>query len=191
MLSIDHRTAGDAAAIERLLDLSFGTDRHEKTAQRLRDGRLPADGLAFAAREDGELVGTITLWNVEAGCGRPALLLGPVAVDCAVRNLGIGRSLVLHALNQAAVRGHQAVILVGDAPYYGRFGFERRFTCGLMMPGPVDADRFLGLELVSGALAGASGPVMPSGLPAVPMSPPLMPIDYVAPKSDGGRGRRR
>jgi predicted N-acetyltransferase YhbS len=168
MLTIRAERPADRAAIERLLDQAFGVDRHEKTAQRLRDGRLPANGLAFVAHSAGELVGTISLWDVTAGeAARPALLLGPVAVTGHLRGQGIGRKLVRHGLNQAAALGHAAVILVGDAPYYGGFGFTRALTEGLVLPGPVETERFLGLELKPGALSLTRGPVTASGRVAV------------------------
>jgi predicted N-acetyltransferase YhbS len=173
MVTIRAERPADRAAIERLLDQAFGIDRHEKTAQRLRDGRLPAAGLAFVACSAGEVVGTVSLWDVTAGRNRQALLLGPVAVAASLRGKGIGRKLVRHGLNQAAARGHAAVILVGDAPYYGGFGFTRSLTRGLILPGPVDYDRFLGLELQPGALANARGLVAASGRVAVPPLPAL------------------
>lgn len=163
MTTIRRQAPGDGPAVEALLDAAFGVERFDKTAQRLRDGRQPADGLTFVALAGGRLVGTIALWDVEAGPGRPALLLGPVAVAAARRGRGLGARLVRRALNQATARGDGAVILVGDAPYYGRFGFTRRLTLGLDLPGPVEAARFLGLELRPGSLAGARGPVLPAG----------------------------
>ena len=115
--------ASDVAAREALLDACFGENRHTRTCQRLRDGRAPAEGLAFSAVHRGRLVGTLRLWHVSAG-GLPALVLGPLAVDPSCRKLGIGRALMDHALAAAKARGHGAVILLGDAPYYARFGFS-------------------------------------------------------------------
>src|SRR5881398_726151 len=86
--------AVDVAMREALLDASFGENRHGRTCQRLRDGRAPAAGLALSAVREGTLVGTVRLWHVSAG-GRPALVLGPLAVDPACRELGIGAALVL------------------------------------------------------------------------------------------------
>jgi predicted N-acetyltransferase YhbS len=161
-ITIHAETRFDAAARERLLDAAFGPARFAKTCERLRQGRLPAEGLAFTARAGGPLVGTIRLWSIVAG-GVPALLLGPLAVDAAHGGRGIGSKLIGHALAEAARRGYGAVILVGDAPYYARFGFSRAMTRDLLLPGPVDPDRFLGLELTAGALAIAHGLVVPSG----------------------------
>jgi predicted N-acetyltransferase YhbS len=161
-LTILAETRFDVAARERLLDAAFGVDRHQKTSERLREGRLPADGLAFSLKADGKLVGTMRLWNIFAG-GVPALLLGPLAVATSHEGLGLGSKLMRHALAEATLRGHKAVLLVGDAPYYSRFGFDVGLTEGLVLPGPVDRARFLGLELVDGALAEATGTVVATG----------------------------
>jgi predicted N-acetyltransferase YhbS len=154
----------DIAAREALLDLAFGATRFAKTSERLREGRLPAAGLSFAADgPDGRLIGTLRLWHVTAGPGRPALLLGPLAVHPWFRGHGLGAALMAGAINAAAQQGHRAILLVGDAPYYARFGFTRALTRGLWLPGPVDGDRFLGLALQPGALDGAAGFVQATG----------------------------
>jgi predicted N-acetyltransferase YhbS len=155
--------AADVDAREALLDAAFGPARFEKTCERLREGRMPALGLSFVATKGAALVGTLRLWRVEAG-DREALMLGPLAVAAECRSAGIGRALIEHGLQRAQKLGHESVILVGDAPYYGRFGFSRAHTLGLTLPGPVDENRFLGLELVPGALAGAKGRVVGTGL---------------------------
>ena len=153
----------DEAAREALLDRSFGPGRFTKTCERLREGRLPAEGLSFVALDGATVVGTLRFWHVE--CGRKAaLMLGPLAVDPATRSAGIGRALIEHGLRRAAKLGHDSVILVGDAPYYARFGFKAASAAKLVLPGPVDVERFLGLELVAGALAGVSGRVVGAGL---------------------------
>jgi predicted N-acetyltransferase YhbS len=164
MIQIRHELDSDLVQREALLDKAFGKERLRKTSERLRDGRLAADGLAFSAvDEKGRVIGTVRLWDVIAGSAGPALLLGPLAVDCRHQNKGLGRALMDRALNEARVKGHAAVILVGDAPYYGRFGFSAGAVADLHLPGPVEAARFLGLELVPGALDGAEGLVMASG----------------------------
>jgi predicted N-acetyltransferase YhbS len=152
----------DFAAREALLDAAFGGARFEKTSARLRDGRLPAEGLALVARDHGALVGTLRCWHVEAG-GRAALLLGPLAVAESHRSLGIGARLMREALWRAAMLGHKAVLLVGDAPYYARFGFDAAPAAGLDLPGPVDRARFLAFEIEDGALDGAQGMVVATG----------------------------
>jgi predicted N-acetyltransferase YhbS len=164
--------ASDVAARDALLDVAFGPARAGKTCERLREGRRPAEGLAIVARDAGDVVGTLRLWHIEAGPGRPALLLGPLAVARSHRCLGLGTRLICEALFRAVVGGHDAVLLVGDAPYYERFGFDRRFTEKLIMPGFVEKERFLGLELTPGALANAAGWVVATG---VREAPPLAP----------------
>ena len=164
MVTIRHELAVDIPAREALLDRAFGKRRRAKTSERLRDGRIPSDGLAFSAIDaKGRLIGTVRLWDVIAGSAGSALLLGPVAVDARHQGKGIGAALMQRALNEARVKGHGAVILVGDAPYYGRFGFARGPVSDLHLPGPVDPARFLGLELVPGALDGAEGLIAASG----------------------------
>ena len=154
--------ASDVAMREALLDVCFGENRHDRTCQRLRDGRAPAAGLALSAMREGKLVGTVRLWHVSAG-GRPALVLGPLAVDPACRELGIGAALMQQALAAARARGHQAVILLGDAPYYARFGFSAAKTGALVLPGPFERERLLAIEFTDGVLDGAEGMIVPTG----------------------------
>jgi predicted N-acetyltransferase YhbS len=154
--------ASDVVARETLLDACFGVNRQLRTCQRLRDGRAPAEGLALSVVRQGRLVATVRLWHVSAG-GTRALVLGPLAVDPTCRKLGIGAALMDHALEAAKTRGHGAVLLLGDAPYYARFGFSALKTGELSLPGPFERDRLLGLELREGALDGASGTIVPSG----------------------------
>jgi Predicted acetyltransferase len=167
--------ASDVAAREALLDACFGASRHTRTCQRLRDGRAPAQGLALSAVRQGRLVGTVRLWHVSAG-GIPALMLGPLAVEESSRQLGVGAALMDHALAAAKARGHRAVILLGDAPYYARFGFSAAKTSQMSLPGPFERDRLLGLELCKGALDGAWGMISATGAPL--------------PKAKAGRARK-
>lgn len=171
MIQIRDERAADVAAREHLLDVCFGEARFTKTCERLREGRLPAEGLALVVELDGRLVATVRLWHVEAG-GIPALMLGPIAVEPGLHGLGIGHKLMRAVLARAASLGHRAVILVGDAPYYARFGFTHERVGTLSLPGPYAPERFLALDLVPGALDGATGmvratgQVVPSALPA-------------------------
>ncbi|MFN0262751.1 GNAT family N-acetyltransferase [Tepidamorphus sp. 3E244] len=162
-VTIGAECAGDLPAREALLDSAFGPGRFRKSSEKLRRGRFPAEGLAFTARDGDRVVGTVRLWNIAAGTAGEALLLGPLATDPSLQGQGIGGRLMAYAISEAARLGHRAILLVGDAPYYNRFGFERRFAQGLSMPGPLEADRFLGLELVAGSLDGASGMLRPTG----------------------------
>jgi predicted N-acetyltransferase YhbS len=154
--------ASDVVAREALLDACFGEGRQMRTCQRLRDGRAPAAGLALSAVREGRLVGTVRLWHVSAG-GVPALMLGPLAVEDSCRSLGVGAALIARALVAARSRGHRAVILLGDAPYYARFGFSAEKTGELVLPGAFERERLLGLELREGTLDGAWGMVVPTG----------------------------
>jgi len=155
MITIRSENPIDAAAREALLDVAYGPARFAKPSQRLRERRQPA--LAFVAAETGRVVGTVRLWPVLAGPGRPALLLGPLAVHPECRRRGIGAALMRRAIRAAKEAGHAAVLLVGDAAYYGRFGFSAERTAALAMPGADQPDRLLGLELTAGALDGAHG----------------------------------
>ncbi|MGH6837704.1 MAG: GNAT family N-acetyltransferase [Methylocella sp.] len=166
-LSVASESPADSWARERLLDEAFGPARIDKTVERLRENRLPAQGMALAAKDADDLVGTLRMWHILAG-EAPALLLGPLAVAKAYRSRGIGRRLLVEGLFRAASAGHKAILLVGDAAYYEPFGFSRRHTLKLSLPGPVDAARFLGLELKAGALKGAKSLVTPAGAPAIP-----------------------
>lgn len=159
---IEQETAFDTHAREALLNAAFGAERFAKTCERLREGRLPADQLALTARLEDRIVGTLRFWHVEAG-DRQALLLGPLAVAGDCRSLGIGGRLMRRGLTMAGALGHKAVLLVGDEPYYARFGFERRLAAALDLPGPYDPARFLGLELQPGGLSGARGLVSATG----------------------------
>jgi predicted N-acetyltransferase YhbS len=167
MTIIREEKIADVVAREALLDEAYGAARFAKTSERLREGRLPARGLSLVAVEGRRLVGTVRLWNVVAGPGRDAVLLGPLAVHPDCRNRGIGKVLVRRAIARAQLAGHGAILLVGDLAYYGRFGFSAASTGGLWMPGRYERDRLLALELKPGALAGARGLISPTGTVAL------------------------
>lgn len=165
MLTIRLEKPSDASGREALLDAAYGAVRFEKPSQRLRTGRPAARGLSFVAVEDGRVVGTVRLWDALAGPACAALLLGPLAVDPACRKRGIGSALMSHALRAASRRGHRAVLLVGDAGYYGRFGFSADKTGRLWLPGLGEKSRLLGCELAAGALDGVRGSIRTPGSP--------------------------
>jgi len=166
---IDAETPADVVARETLLDRVMGPERKAKSSEKVRHGRVPAEGLALVARgRDGHVIGTVRLWNIEAGVNRDgnpvdALLLGPLAVDCAHEGKGIGSALMRAAIAEAGKRGHGAILLVGDAAYYQRFGFLAQKAEHLVMPGPFARERFLALELKSGWLDNAAGMIVASG----------------------------
>jgi len=163
MTTIRKEMTKDIAAREALLDRAFGDARFAKAAERLREGRMPAYGLSFVAADKNRVVGTVRLWHISAGPARPALLLGPLAVDDGWRGLGIGAALMRRATEAAQRLGHKAVLLAGDAPYYGRFGFSAEKTGALWLPGPYERDRLLAREFVPGALDGARGLINATG----------------------------
>ncbi len=141
---------------ESLLDAAFGLDRRTRASYRLREGSCPVPGLSFTAREQdtGRLVGTLSFWPLRTFPeGVPALLLGPLAVHPDVQRQGLGASLISQGLTAAARQGHALVFLVGDAPYYARFGFAPVRPFGrLQLPGPFDPARLLYRELKEGAM---------------------------------------
>jgi predicted N-acetyltransferase YhbS len=163
MIQIRQERHADHDPRELLLDRAYGPARFTKCSARLREDRLPAAGLAFVATDEGHIVGSVRLWDVSAGPGRDAILLGPLAVAPEHQGNGIGGKLMKHAIAAARMRGHGAILLVGDAPYYGRFGFSAEKTGLLWMPGPYQQDRLLALELSAGALDGARGMIGATG----------------------------
>ncbi len=162
MVTIRAEISSDLGAREALLNRGFGPTRFRKTSEKLRKGRVAA--YAFTAVDDSnKVIGTVRLWNIIAGSAGPSLLLGPLAVDGAARGKGLGAALMNHAIAAAKAEGHDSILLVGDAPYYVRFGFSQGLTRSLHLPGPVDRARFLGLELTEQALDGAEGLIAASG----------------------------
>lgn len=163
MIQIRHERLADIDAREALLDASFGETRYRKSSERLREDRLPAEGLSFIAAEGRRVIGTARLWDVSVGNGRRALLLGPVAVAEDCRSKGLGGAMVRRAIQTARKLGHDAIVLVGDPEYYERFGFSGAKTGALWMPGPFERRRLLGRELTAGALDGARGMIAAAG----------------------------
>lgn len=159
MFELTPETADDWWEVEALFDLCFAPGREALSSYRLRDGVPPVAGLCHVARwqEGGFLGGAVRYWPVRVGAA-PALLLGPIAVHPTAQGEGLGAALVRESLHVA--RGHWArVLLVGDAPYYGRFGFAR--LEGVEMPPPTNPERVLGLALEEGAWDGIRGAVTP------------------------------
>ncbi len=162
MVTIRAEISSDIAQREALLTAAFGAKRFRKTSEKLRVNRVPA--LAFTAvDENGKLIGTVRLWNIIAGSAGSSLLLGPLAVNCQHQKFGIGRTLMEAAIFASRDYGADSILLVGDEPYYSRFGFSAALTRSLHLPGPVERNRFLGLELEPQALDDAEGLVAASG----------------------------
>ena len=157
MFTLTQETEDDWWEVEALYDLCFAPGREALSSYRLRDNVAPVVSLSRVARDaDGILGGAIRFWPVRVGAAR-CLLLGPIAVHPTAQGEGLGGALIRDAVEQARADGWARVILVGDAPYYGRFGFEP--LSGVIMPPPTNPDRVLGLALTSGAWDGITGKV--------------------------------
>lgn len=143
--------------VEALYDLCFAPGRSALSSYRLRDGVDPIAALCITARDDdGILAGAVRNWPVRVA-GQPVVLLGPIAVHPTRQGEGVAALLMQHCLEAARAGGYARMMLVGDAPYYGRFGFER--LEGVVMPPPTNPERVLGLALCPGAWDGVSGAV--------------------------------
>ena len=157
-LTLTPETPADETIVERLAERAFGPGRFARTAYRLREGVAPAYDLSLIARVATLVVGANRMTPIRLG-GKPALLLGPLIVDPAFHGRGVGGAMVRRSCELAVKAGWTLVFLVGDAPYYERFGFQRVAPGRLVMPGPVDPARMLARELVPGAFEGVSGAV--------------------------------
>jgi predicted N-acetyltransferase YhbS len=135
---IETETPADAAAVEALALAAFGPGRFAKTAERLRERASVVAG--FVARENGAVIGSVRLWAITIGDTR-AVFLGPIAVEAGNRRGGLGAELVQACLAFAGSGDAAGVLLVGDVPYFERFGFRK--AGGVVMPGPVDGRRLL------------------------------------------------
>ena len=154
-------TAGDAQAIDRLHERTFGPGRYARSAFRIREGRDHLLELSFTARIGTLLVGSVRLTPVTVG-NTHALLLGPLTVEPPFRGRGIGGALIARSLAEAKKTGHRLVFLVGDEPYYAKNGFKKAPKGQVKMPGPVDPARLLVAELEAGAFTPqVSGTILP------------------------------
>ena len=151
-------TPAHDAEIEHINEEAFGPGRFARAAYKIREGGPHERALSFVAIHEGAVIASVRLTRIAAGDGE-ALLLGPLAVRPAFKNLGIGRRLVAIALEAAGKAGAAAVVLVGDEPYYGPLGFKRVPRGQISMPRPVDLDRILAVEIKPGAVASLTGEV--------------------------------
>lgn len=157
MYRLEEETEADWWEVEALYDLCFAPGRTALSSYRLRDGVDPVRELCLTLRDDYQILcAVIRYWPVRVG-GRRVLLLGPVAVHPTHQGEGLGGLLIHESLAEARRLGWERVLLVGDEPYYRRFGFRR--IEGVAMPPPTNPERILALELVPGAWAGVRGPV--------------------------------
>lgn len=158
MYRLEEETEADAAEVEALYDLCFAPGRTALSSYRLRNGVPPVKALCLVLRDgDGILAAVIRYWPVRVA-GRRVLLLGPVAVHPTRQGEGLGALLIHESLGEARRLGWERVMLVGDAPYYRRFGFRKLER--VEMPPPTNPDRVLGMELQPGAWMGVEGPVV-------------------------------
>lgn len=153
--AVEAETPADAPAVEALVLAAFGPGRFAKTAERLRERAGIEAG--FVVREDGRVIGSVRLWRIMVG-DTPALFLGPIAVDAASRRAGLGADLVAACVDHAKAAGSGGVLLVGDAPYFSRFGF--RAAPDVRLPGPVDQGRVMWLPVTVEAPVGMTRPAV-------------------------------
>lgn len=151
-LTIRPAKTTDLDGIIRLHKAAFGPGRFARTAYRVREGTAPVSPDCRVAELDGRLVAALRMTQITIGGKNGALLLGPVAVEPRVKGLGYGKALIARAVEDAKANGFRLVVLVGDLPYYGRFGFAPIPPGAIMLPGPVNPQRILGLSLVPGAV---------------------------------------
>ena len=162
MFRVLPETSADSFEIEMLLDLVFAPGRTALSSYRLRRGVAPIVELSTIVRDEYDsVVGTIRYWPVQIGEARDsALLLGPIAIHPTRQGEGLGALLVMDSLDRAREMGWRRVILIGDEPYYRRFGFTREKARALKFPNPVNLERLLAKELVEDAMQAMSGMVV-------------------------------
>jgi len=158
-LKIRLETEADAPILSELAAEAFGPGRFARSAYRVREGVAPVASLCLAGWLDDRLVGGIRFTAIRIGAEVNASLLGPVVVAPAMKGNGYGKALVEEGVVRVRQEGFDLVLLVGDMPYYGRFGFQPVPPGRIILPGPVDPARLLALELVPGTLESAVGKV--------------------------------
>lgn len=151
--------AGDAAPIEALLDRAFGPGRFTKSSERVREFATFRPDLSFCAWDGATLLGSVRMWAVRVG-DKPVVFLGPLAVEAEARKFGVGGLMVEQACQAAEKAGFPLVLLVGDEPYFQRFGFSAAPARDVHLPSPVDQRRVLVRELSPGGATGLAGDVV-------------------------------
>ena len=180
MFEICPETPADEPEVEALYDLCFAPGRTALSSYRLREGVARVADLCLVLRDPhGQLMAAIRYWPARIGARR-VLLLGPIAVHPTAQGEGLGGLLMRDSLSRARRMRFSRVLLVGDAPYYSRFGFRR--LNDVVMPPPTNPDRVLGLELRPGAWVGVAGPVTraPGAVTRPPNAPQGQPCAMVA-----------
>lgn len=156
---IEEEQPGDVLAVSRLSAVAFGPGRFARSAYRLREEIPPIAELCLVAKRGGALVGSIRFTALRIGGRDRALLLGPLAITPDSVGTGVGRALITEGMTRAKERGFRLVVLVGDVPYYGRFGFAPTPLGQFILTGPADPARLLVHEVDPGALADYRGRV--------------------------------
>ena len=161
MFRVLPETPADSFEVEMLLDVAFGPGRTALSSYQLREGVAQIAELSTIVRDEYDsVVGAIRFWPVRIGeAGDSALLLGPIAIHPIRQGEGLGALLMMESLERARAMSWQRVVLVGDEPYYRRFGFTREMALALDFPKPVNLKRLLAKELVEGAMHAVSGMV--------------------------------
>lgn len=161
MFTLEPERPEDVPEVEMLLDTAFAPGRRGLSSYSLREGIAPVGSLCWLMRDEFDaLAASIRYWPVRIGQrGDAALLLGPIAVHPTRQGEGLGRQLIVGTLERAVADGWVRVILVGDEPYYSRFGFRRTLAEALEYPRPVNTSRVLAKELVPGSMQNVTGPV--------------------------------
>lgn len=184
MITIDQERLHDTADIETLLDAAFGPERFSKSSYALRENLLAIQNLCFVARKEDRIVGTVRHYPIQicdmlSGASENAVLLGPLAVAPDIQRDGIGGKLMTHALQRAKACGHKRVLLVGDADYYCRFGFEPVLPRYITLPGGRDARRLLAWQAATVSTLPAVGKIMPGW--SEPVSVPAWGVEGLSP----------
>jgi len=149
----------DAAAADGVIDRAFGPGRFTKVSERVREFARFAPELSFCAWRGERMVGVVRQWRVRAG-ETPIVFLGPIAVEDDERSSGVGGLLIAQACAAAQAAGEAAIVLVGDEPYFGRWGFTAALARDVVLPGPVDPRRVLAVAFTRDGEA-LSGPIQP------------------------------
>jgi predicted N-acetyltransferase YhbS len=155
--SLSRERPQDAGLVDALIDRAFGPGRFTKVSERVREFATFAPELSFCAWRGERLVGVVRQWRVRVG-ETPIVFLGPIAVDADERSGGIGGMLVARACEAAKAAGEAAVVLVGDAPYFSRWGFSADLAKAVAMPSPVDPRRVLAVAFTADGET-LSGPI--------------------------------
>ena len=126
----------DAQAVDGLMKAAFGAVRSQRAVWHLRPGP-PVQSLCLVASKNNKICGSLRFWEVLV-CGRPQLLLGPLAVQPELHGQGYGRALVIDGLRRAQQQRQWDLVLVsGDPDYYPKFSFSAVAAGQFIWPGDI------------------------------------------------------